>query len=132
MIAFHNVTKKYGDSLVLQDISFKVAPGEFMSIVGKSGAGKSTILKLLIGEDRPQKGRVIFGPYEVNRLKPQELPELRRKIGIVFQDFKLLPAKTAYENVAFALEVEGRPEDEIEELVPQMHYLDKCPQRKVD
>lgn len=120
MIAFHNVTKKYGDTHVLQDVSFKVAPGEFLSVIGRSGAGKSTIIKLLIGEERPQKGRVVFGPYEVNKLKSTELPELRRKIGIVFQDFKLLPTKTAYENVAFALEVEGRSDDEISELVPQM------------
>lgn len=120
MIAFHNVTKKYGDVTVLQDISFKIAPGEFLTIVGKSGAGKSTIIKLLIGEEKPQKGRVIFGSWEVNKLKPHELPALRRQIGTVFQDFKLLPTKTAHENVAFAMEVEGRPEEEIAELVPQM------------
>lgn len=120
MIAFNNVSKSYNGQAVLEDISFKIAPGEFVSIIGKSGAGKSTIIKLLIGEEKPQKGRVIFGSYEVNRLKSEELPELRRKIGIVFQDFKLLPTKTAYENVAFALEVEGRQQEEIEELVPQM------------
>ena len=120
MIAFNNVSKSYNGQAVLEDISFKIAPGEFLSIIGKSGAGKSTIIKLLIGEEKPQKGRVIFGSYEVNKLKPEELPELRRKIGIVFQDFKLLPTKTAYENVAFALEVEGRQQEEIEALVPQM------------
>jgi len=120
VIAFHGVTKKYGDAVVLDDVNFKIAPGEFISVVGKSGAGKSTIIKLLIGEERPEKGRILFGSYEVNRLKPDELPHLRRKIGIVFQDFKLLPTKTAHENVAFALEVEGRPQEEIEELVPQM------------
>ena len=120
MIAFHNVSKKYGDTAVLEDINFKVSPGEFISIVGKSGAGKSTVIKLLIGEERPEKGRVLVGSYEVNKLKSAELPQLRRKVGIVFQDFKLLPTKTAYENVAFALEVEGRAQEEIEELVPQM------------
>ena len=120
MIAFHNVSKSYNFQAVLSDINFKISPGEFISITGKSGAGKSTIIKLLIGEEKPQKGRVIFGPYEVNRLKPNELPALRKKIGIVFQDFKLLQTKTAYENVAFALEVEGRQQVEIEELVPQM------------
>lgn len=120
MIAFNNVSKSYNGQPVLEDISFKVAPGEFLSIIGKSGAGKSTIIRLLIGEEKPQKGRVIFGPHEVNKMKPDELPPLRRKIGIVFQDFKLLPTKTAYENVAFALEVEGRQQEEIEELVPQM------------
>lgn len=120
MIAFHNVNKSYNSQSILSDINFKISPGEFVSITGKSGAGKSTIIKLLIGEEKPQKGRVIFGPYEVNKLKPDELPALRKKIGIVFQDFKLLPTKTAYENVAFALEVEGRQQAEIEELVPQM------------
>ncbi len=91
-----------------------------MSLVGESGAGKSTIIKLLIGEEKPTSGRVIVGSYEVHKLKPKEMPQLRRQIGTVFQDFKLLLAKTAYENVAFALEVDGRPETEIEEMVTQM------------
>ncbi len=120
MIAFHNVSKHYNDQKVLEDISFKINPGELVSIVGRSGAGKSTIIRLLIGEEKPGKGRIIFGPHEVNRMSAGELPELRRKVGIVFQDFKLLPTKTAHENVAFALEVEGRAQSEIEELVPQM------------
>ncbi|MBI2024581.1 MAG: ATP-binding cassette domain-containing protein [Candidatus Harrisonbacteria bacterium] len=120
MIAFHNVTKSYNGKPVLENVSFKISPGEFVSLTGPSGAGKSTIVKLLIGEDRPQKGRVIFGPYEVNKLEPEEMPALRKKVGVVFQDFKLLPTKTSYENVAFALEVEGRAQWEIEELVPQM------------
>ncbi len=120
MIAFHNVTKTYGGQPALEDINFKIAPGEFVSVVGKSGAGKSTIIKLLIGEEKPTKGKVVVGSHEVNRLKADELPQLRRNVGIVFQDFRLLPTKTAYENIAFALEVEGRPQEEIEELVPQM------------
>lgn len=120
MIAFNNVSKSYNGQPILEDISFKITPGEFLCIVGKSGAGKSTIIKLLIGEEKPQKGRIIFGSHEVNKLKSHELPSLRRQIGIVFQDFKLLPTKTAYENVAFALEVDGRQQDEIQELVPQM------------
>ncbi len=120
MIAFHNVSKSYNGQKVLEDITFKISPGELVSIVGRSGAGKSTIIKLLIGEEKPQKGRVIFGAHEVNRMKASDLPQLRRQVGIVFQDFKLLPTKTAHENVAFALEVEGRSQSEIEELVPQM------------
>ncbi len=121
MIAFHNVSKIYHqDSVALEDVDIEIKPSEFVSIVGRSGAGKSTLIKLLIGEEKPTKGRVIFGGYEVNKLRSSELPELRRKIGIVFQDFKLLTTKTAYENVAFALEVEGRPQPEIEELVPQV------------
>jgi cell division transport system ATP-binding protein len=110
MIAFSNVSKLYHGKAVLEDIDFK----------RKSGAGKSTLIRLLIGEDKPSRGRIVFGSHEINKLKPKELPEVRRQIGIIFQDFKLLPKKTSYENVAFALEVEGRPQSEIEELVPQV------------
>jgi cell division transport system ATP-binding protein len=121
MIGFHNVSKVYNaHSVALKDIDLEIKPGEFVSFVGRSGAGKSTLIKLLIGEEKPSKGRVVFGPYEVNKLKYKELPQLRRQIGIVFQDFKLLPMKTAFENVAFALEVAGRPQREIEGLVPQV------------
>ena len=121
MIAFQNVSKVYNDhSVALDGVNFTINPNEFVSIVGKNGAGKSTIIKLLIGEERPTKGRILFGPYEVNKLTSGELPELRRQIGIVFQDFRLLAKKTAYENIAFALEVEGRPQSEIEDFVPQV------------
>lgn len=121
MISFQNVSKVYNShSVALENVTFSINPNEFVSIVGRNGAGKSTIIKLLIGEEKPSKGRIIFGPYEVNKLKPEELPILRRQIGIVFQDFRLLPTKTAYENIAFALEVEGRPQSEIEEFVPQV------------
>lgn len=121
MITFQNVTKTYNHGTVALDkVSFKIQPNEFVSIVGRSGAGKSTIIKLLIGEEKPTKGQIFFGPYEVNKLKPSELPEYRRHIGVIFQDFKLLAQKTAFENVAFALEVEGRSEKEINEIVPQV------------
>lgn len=121
MIVFQNVTKIYNHNTVALDkVSFKIQPNEFVSIVGRSGAGKSTIIRLLIGEEKPTKGQIFFGPYEVNKLKPSELPEYRRHIGVIFQDFKLLAQKTAFENVAFALEVEGRPEREIKEIVPQV------------
>lgn len=121
MIAFHNVSKVYSNtSAALQDIDLKIKPGEFVSLVGKSGAGKSTLMKLLIGEEKPTKGRVVFQSYEINKLRPHELPALRRQIGTVFQDFKLLPTKTGYENVAFALEVEGASQRDIEEFVPQV------------
>ncbi|OGY98502.1 MAG: cell division ATP-binding protein FtsE [Candidatus Liptonbacteria bacterium RIFCSPHIGHO2_01_FULL_57_28] len=120
MIAFQNVSKVYGSMTALEDVSFRINPGEFVSIVGRSGAGKSTLIKLLIGEEKPTKGRVFFGQYEVNRLRDKDLPALRRHIGIVFQEFRLLPMKNAYENVAFALEVAGRPQSEIDELVPQV------------
>lgn len=121
MIIFQNVTKMYNHgTLALDRVSFKIQPNEFVSLVGRSGAGKSTIIKMLIGEEKPTKGQVFFGPYEVNKLKPNEMPEYRRHIGVIFQDFRLLLKKTAFENVAFALEVEGRTQSEINELVPQV------------
>jgi cell division transport system ATP-binding protein len=125
MIAFQNVYKLYnnnsaGSSAALEDVSFQINPGEFVSLAGRSGAGKSTIIKLLIGEEQPTRGRVFFGQYEVNKLRDRELPAFRRHIGIVFQDFRLLPNKNTYENVAFALEVAGRAQREIADLVPQV------------
>jgi len=121
MIVFQGVSKNYtGHGTALMDIDFQIDPGEFVSLAGRSGAGKSTIIKLLIGEEKPSKGRVFFGQYEVNKIEDKELPAFRRHIGVVFQDFRLLPTKNAYENVAFALEVAGRPQREIAELVPQV------------
>jgi cell division transport system ATP-binding protein len=121
VIVFQGVSKHYtGHGVALEDVNFEIDPGEFVSLAGRSGAGKSTIIKLLIGEEKPSKGRVFFGQYEVNKLEDNELPAFRRHIGVVFQDFRLLPTKTAYENVAFALEVAGRPQREIAELVPQV------------
>lgn len=122
MITFQNVSKIYDNShkmTALDDVSFKIDEKEFVSVVGKSGAGKSTIIKLLIGEEKPTKGKVMFGDYDVNKLKARHLPKLRRHIGVIFQDFRLLSDKTACENVAFALEVAGRPQQEIKEFVPQ-------------
>jgi len=121
MIVFQSVSKVYNSHAVaLEDVDFRVNPGEFVSLTGRSGAGKSTAIKLLIGEEKPTKGRIFFGQYEVNKLKDAELPAFRRHIGVVFQDFRLLSMKTAYENVAFALQVAGRPQREIAELVPQV------------
>ncbi|MFH1162320.1 MAG: cell division ATP-binding protein FtsE [Candidatus Jorgensenbacteria bacterium] len=121
MIIFQNVTKTYNHNAVALDkVSFKIQPGEFASIVGRSGAGKSTVVKLLIAEEQPTKGQIFFGSYEVNKLKSSEMPEFRRHIGVIFQEFRLLAKKTVFENVAFALEVAGRPEKEIKEFVPQV------------
>lgn len=123
MIIFQNVSKIYKagnhETIALEDVSLHIHQKEFVSLVGKSGAGKSTIIKLLTGEEKPTKGKVSFGSYNVNKLKPKEMPFLRRKMGVIFQDFRLLPNKTAYENIAFALEVAGRPQQDIEEFVPQ-------------
>jgi len=124
MIAFHNVYKSYNGSYsaseALKGVTFKIQPNEFVSLVGKSGAGKSTLIKLLIGEEKPTKGRVVLGSYEVNKLSNSEMPKLRKHIGVIFQDFRLLANKTAYENVAFALEVAGASQQEIDEFVPQV------------
>lgn len=121
MISFQNITKVYNNkSIALEEVNLIIKPNEFVSIVGKNGAGKSTLIKLLIGEEKPSKGRILFDSYEVNKLRLGELPEFRRKIGIVFQDFKLLATKTAYENIAFALEVDGKSQSEIQEFVPQI------------
>ena len=122
MIIFQNVSKIYTnhkDTIALDDVSFEIKRKEFVSVVGKSGAGKSTITKMLIGEEKPSKGRVVFGDFDISKLKPKELPRLRRHIGVIFQDFRLLANKTSYENVAFALEVAGRSQAEINEFVPQ-------------
>ncbi len=121
MIYFDNVSKIYngGQSIALQDVTFQVAPSEFVSIVGHSGAGKTTLLKMLIAEDRPTQGQVFFESLDIHAIPRGSLPKYRRKIGTVFQDFKLLPNKTAYENIAFAMEANGRSDEEIAENVPQ-------------
>jgi len=121
MIYFDNVTKLYNDgrSGALHDISFQIEPKEFVSIVGHSGAGKSTLLKMIIAEDRPTHGKVFFESQDIHQIPYTLLPHFRRKIGTVFQDFKLLPHKTAYENIAFAMEANGRTDEEIAENVPQ-------------
>ncbi len=121
MIYFDKVSKIYngGRSVALQDVTFQVAPNEFVSIVGHSGAGKTTLLKMLIAEDRPTHGQVFFESLDIHSIPRSSLPRYRRKIGTVFQDFKLLPHKTAYENISFAMEANGRTDEEIEENVPQ-------------
>lgn len=121
MITFQNVSKIYSGTPAIEGVNFKIKQKEFVSIVGRSGAGKSTILKLLTGEERPSKGRVIVGAHEINnKIKDSELVKLRRHIGVIFQDFRLLENKNVFENVAFALEVAGRPQREINEFVPQI------------
>ena len=121
MIYFDNVSKLYnnGNSVALEGVSFQVAPKEFVSIVGHSGAGKTTLLKMLIAEDKPTHGQVFFESLDIHKIPRTKLPKYRRKIGTVFQDFKLLPHMTAYENIAFAMEANGRTDEEIAENVPQ-------------
>lgn len=124
MIHFDKVTKIYSDdSVALDDVSFSVEPKEFISIVGHSGAGKTTLLKMLLAEEKPTDGRVLFESFDIQTLNKSEINDFRRKIGTVFQDFRLLPNKTAYENIAFAMEVAGRSDDEIEADVPHVIEL---------
>ena len=119
MITFDGVTKSYSTSSrpALDDVSVHIDKGEFVFLVGPSGAGKSTFIKLLSHETVPDEGKVFVDGIEVNRLKKSKIPYLRRKLGIVFQDFRLLPNKTAFENVAFALEVMEVSRTEIKQKV---------------
>ncbi len=121
MIKIRNVSKIYPPNVQsLKDVSLDIEQGEFVSIVGQSGAGKTTLAKLLIAEEQPTKGLIEIGGWEITRIRKRDIPYLRRQIGIVFQDFKLLPKKTVYENVAFALEVAGEPSRRIREIIPQV------------
>lgn len=121
MIYFDNVSKFYNDGLssAIEEVSFQIDAKEFVSIVGHSGAGKTTILKMIIAEDKPTHGQVFFESLDIHKIPRSKLPQYRRKIGTVFQDFKLLTNKTAYENIAFAMEANGRTDDEVAENVPQ-------------
>ena len=120
MIFFDNVSKIYsGNSVALKNVTLKIHPREFVTVVGSSGAGKTTLLKLLIREEEPTQGRIFLDGVEVTSIKRSDLHQIRRRIGTVFQDYKLLPMQTAYENVAFAMEAAGRYDEEIAEDVPQ-------------
>ena len=121
MIRFENVSKKYkGDVEALRDVNLDIAKGEFVFLVGPSGSGKSTLLKLLLRDEVATEGQVLVAGRDIGRLGAWKVPQLRRNIGCVFQDFKLLTNKTVYENVAFALEVIGRPKHIIRAQVPQI------------
>ena len=114
MIKFQNISKEYGANCkALDNISFNVKENEFISIVGRSGAGKTTLLKMLLAEEIPTGGRVFFRDQDVHRIERKHLPDLRQRIGSVFQDYKLLPSKTAFENVAYVMEVIGASDNEI-------------------
>ncbi len=120
MIRFKNVSKLYPPKVVgLQNVNLHIRPGEFVSVVGQSGTGKTTLVKLLIAEERPTHGQIVVGGWDISGIKSSEVPLLRRQIGVVFQDFKLLPKKTVHENVAFALEVAGAKPKRIKNIVPQ-------------
>ncbi len=121
MVYFDKVSKIYSPtSTALEDVSFSIEPQEFVSLVGQSGAGKTTLLKLLLAEEKPTSGKVFFESRDVHLLSRSELPFLRRRIGCVFQDYRLLLSKTAYENIAFAMEAAGKTDEEIKENVSQV------------
>lgn len=124
MITLKDVSKYYSkDNPVLKDIDLEITPREFVCIVGQSGAGKSTIVKLINKEIEPNSGEIIVGKINYAKFPKRQIPYLRRKIGVVYQDFKLLPKKNVYENVAYALEVAGVSNREIKERVPKILKL---------
>src|SRR3989344_2549667 len=123
MIYFNNVSKAYRDGLALDDVTFTIVAGEFVSIVGHSGAGKTTLTKMILADATPTDGTVFFESINVHKLKNNDLTKLRRRIGVVFQDFKLLSNKTAYENIAFAMEAVGKTDEEIASDVPHVLEL---------
>jgi len=114
MITFHEVSKQYNSLAALADVSLEIADAEFVFLVGPSGAGKTTIFKLIIREELPTAGRVFVDGLEVSSLSLSHVPHLRRRVGTIFQDFKLLPQRTVFENVAFPLEILGLSDEEIE------------------
>ena len=124
MIYFNNVTKIYGkesrENKALDDVNLTITSGEFVSIVGHSGAGKTTLIKMILADEPPTSGHVFFESINVQKLKSKDLTRLRRRIGVVFQDFKLLNNKTAYENIAFAMEAAGKTDEEIATDIPHV------------
>ena len=118
MIRLYHIAKSYGDRDALRDVSLHVEKGEMVYITGPSGAGKSTMLKLLYGAERPSSGKMLIGGADVSKMDHRQLPALRRNMGVVFQDFKLLPARTVAQNVAMALEVIAAPDEAIRRRVP--------------
>ena len=134
MLAFHNVTKKFGHHLILNEVNFQIEANEFVVLTGASGAGKSTIVSLFIGAEKPDGGTVEVDQMLVSEMDPDTLQLYRRKVGVVYQDYKLLPKKTVFENVAFAMEVCEEPNNLIHKRVPEvlekvglLQFQDKFP-----
>jgi cell division transport system ATP-binding protein len=124
VIYFNNVSKLYNkDSLALEDVTLTVNKGEFVSVVGHSGAGKTTLIKMILADEYPSNGTVFFESVNIHKINAADLTKLRRRIGAVFQDFKLLTNKTAYENIAFAMEAVGKTDEEIKSDVPHVLEL---------
>jgi cell division transport system ATP-binding protein len=120
MIQLYNVTKKYsGDSAAVKDVTLQIDKGDFIYITGASGAGKTTLLRMLYAAEKPTRGQILVDGQNISRIRSRQIPYLRRKIGVVFQDFKLLQSRSVYENVAFALEAQGKKRYEVSKKVYQ-------------
>jgi len=121
MIKFRNVTKFYPpDTYAVKGVNLHIKDGEFVSIIGQSGSGKTTLIRLLIGEEKVTSGNIIVGGWDISSIRKGEVPILRRQVGVIFQDYKLLPNKNIFENIAFALEVCGLSDKKIKTMVPQI------------
>ena len=137
MIKIRNATKHYKpDTYALKGVNIRIRPGEFVSIIGQSGSGKTTIVKLLTAEEQITSGKVEIGGWDISNINYSEVPILRRQIGVIFQDYKLLPRKTVFENISFALEACGAPYKQINKIVPQilkvvglLHKIDRYPRQ---
>lgn len=130
MIFFDNVSKCYPNNCVaLSNICIKVEKGEFVSVVGRSGAGKSTLLRLLMAEEKPTEGDILFEDINVTKMSRGYLPYYRRRMGVIYQDYRLLPQKTVFENIAFALEIFGKTDNDIKRTVPQALELVGIPDK---
>ncbi len=136
MIKFYNVSKYYSkNSITLKQINLHIKPGEFVSIVGQSGTGKTTMVKVIIGEEKIDQGKVVIGGWDITNIGQREIPTLRRQMGVIFQDFKLLNKKTLFENAAFAMQVCGQSSKKINKIVPHVmkivgleNKMDRYPQ----
>lgn len=120
MLVFENISKNYGKSKVLDNVDLKIDEGEFVFLTGPSGAGKTTLMRLILRDEVPDEGKIYIDTVDLSKLKSSEMPKIRRKVGFVFQDFKLLPTKSSFENVSIALEIVGKTAKQIKELVPQI------------
>ncbi len=130
MISFKDVSHSYGNGVnTLDHVSFDIQDGEFVFIVGPSGAGKSTMIKLMMGEVKPTEGSVVVNNFDIGKMRRRHLPKLRRTMGVVFQDFRLIDSKTVYENIAFAMQVVGQPESEIRKRVKYVLQLVGLPHK---
>lgn len=120
MVIFENISKKYGDLVVLEDIDLHINPGEFVFLTGRSGAGKTTLLRLVLKEERPDSGKIILDGDDISDVPRKKLPSVRRKVGFVFQDYKLIDYKTVGEHVSMALDIIGKNGKQIKNLIPEL------------